>query len=136
MVFEAAGAAEAFLVARVALGGVLAFMGVNHFLNADQLVGYAESKGVPLAGLAVPVSGGTLLFGGLGVALGVVPTLAAGALVVFLLVTTPLMHDFWAVPADQQQTEMTAFLKNVGLFGAALVLFALSAVPWPYALGL
>ncbi|MDL5360686.1 DoxX family protein [Halalkalicoccus sp. NIPERK01] len=126
--------AELFLVGRILFGGVLAFTGLNHFLDTESMVGYADAKGVPAAGLAVPVTGGMLVFGGLGIALGILPTLAAGALVVFLLVTTPLMHDFWAVPEDQRQSEMTAFLKNAGLLGTALVLLALSATAWPYAL--
>jgi uncharacterized membrane protein YphA (DoxX/SURF4 family) len=82
----------------------------------------------------IPISGGVLLFGGLGVAAGVLPTLAAGALIGFLLVTTPVMHDFWAVPEEQQQGELINFLKNVAMTGAALALLAISTTAWPYAL--
>jgi uncharacterized membrane protein YphA (DoxX/SURF4 family) len=84
----------------------------------------------------VPVTGGMLVFGGLGILLGVFPTLAAGAVVVFLLVTTPMMHDFWAAPEEDQMTEMTAFLKNVALFGAAVGFLALSGSSWPLAVGI
>lgn len=35
---------------------------------------------------------------------------------------------------EQRQAEMTHFLKNVTLFGAALVFVALSGTIWPYAL--
>jgi len=132
-VFGSETADLAFLLGRVLFGLVLAFNGLNHFMMADGLAGYADAKGIPAAGFMVPFTGGLLLFGGLGVAAGVVPTLAAGALIVFLVVTTPVMHDFWAVPEDQQQSEMTNFLKNVALLGGALVFFALSATPWPYA---
>jgi hypothetical protein len=46
------------------------------------------------------------------------------------------MHDFWTVEdPGEQQTEMTQFLKNVTLAGAALGLLALGGVPWPYAVG-
>jgi len=124
----------AFLLGRVLFGLVLAFNGLNHFMQADQLAGYADAKGIPAAGFMVPFTGGLLLLGGLGVAAGVAPTLATGALIVFLVITTPTMHDFWSVPEDQQQSEMTNFLKNVGLLAGALVLFALSATPWPYAI--
>ncbi|MGM0605585.1 MAG: DoxX family protein [Halobacteriota archaeon] len=126
---------ELFLLARLLFGGVVAFMGVNHFVNADDMAGYAEMKGVAAPTLSVPFTGGMLVFGGVGVALGVAPTIAAGALVVFLVVTTPLMHDFWAAPDDQRQGELTAFLKNVGLLGMAIGLLALSGSTWPYSLG-
>jgi putative oxidoreductase len=132
-----AGGEVAFLLARVVVGGVLAFMGLNHFLDADAMSGYAEAKGLPAPKLAVLGSGGTLLFGGLSVALGVFPAIGAGALALFLLVATPTMHDFWSFDDPEQvQAEMTNFLKNVALLGAALGFLALSAVEWPYAVGL
>jgi uncharacterized membrane protein YphA (DoxX/SURF4 family) len=132
---DAGDAGLALLAARLLFGLVVASMGVTHFQNVEQMSGYAEAKGVPVASLAVPFTGGMLLFGGLGIAAGVSPALAAGAVAPFLVVTTPVMHDFWAVPADQQPSEMTAFLKNVTMLGAALGFLALSAVPWPYAVG-
>lgn len=133
-VFDAPFAAELFLLGRLLFGGVLALTGLNHFLDSEAMSGYAEAKGVPAAGLAVPFTGGMLLFAGLGIAFGLVPGLAAGAVAVFLLVTTPLMHDFWAVPDEQRQSEMTHFLKNIGLLSAAVALLALSATAWPYTL--
>ncbi|TQQ80122.1 DoxX family protein [Halonotius roseus] len=132
--FDGALTGELFLLGRLLFGGVLAFNGLNHFLDAESMAGYAGAKGVPAPGLAVPVTGGILLFGGLGVAAGVLPTLAAGALVVFLVATTPVMHNFWAVPEEQKQGEMINFLKNVAMTGAALALLAISTTAWPYAL--
>ncbi|WP_439026470.1 DoxX family protein [Haloarchaeobius sp. DT45] len=126
----------ALLVARVLVGGVLAFMGVNHFLNTEDMAGYAQMKGVPAPGLAVTFSGGILVFGGLSLVLGAYPVLGAGALAVFLLVTTPMMHDFWTMDdPEQQQNEMTAFLKNVVMLGAVLAFLVLAGTEWPYAVG-
>ena len=133
---DAGSAGLAFLVARVLFGVVLAFMGLNHFMNVDQMAGYAEAKGIPAGRLSVVFSGGMLVFGGLGIAAGVYPALAAGAIALFLIVSTPTMHDFWAVPEDQQQSEMTNFLKNVTMLGAALAFLALSGAAWPYAVGI
>ena len=131
--FDGPLAGELFLLGRLLFGVVLAFMGLNHFLNVGEMAGYAEMKGIPAPKAAVTVSGGALIFGGLGIAAGFLPAIAAGVLIAFFAVVTPTMHDFWAVPEDQQQTEMTNFLKNLALLGAALVLFALSPVAWPYA---
>ncbi|ELZ82241.1 DoxX family protein [Haloferax larsenii] len=126
----------AFLLARVLFGAVIAFMGLNHFMNTDQMAGYAEMKGLPAPRLGVVFSGGMLVFGGLGIAAGVLPGVAAGAIILFLLVSTPMFHNFWAVPEEQQESEMTSFLKNVVMLGGALVFLALSSVSWPYAIGL
>lgn len=128
--------AEAFLIGRVLFGSVLAFMGLNHFQDVGGMTGYASAKGIPFPRAAVLLSGGTLMIGGLGLALGIFPTVAAGALVGFFVVSTPTMHDFWAAPEGEVQAEMTNFLKNVSLLGGALVFLALSGTDWPYAVGI
>ncbi|MFA9518036.1 DoxX family protein [Halopenitus sp. H-Gu1] len=133
--FDAPLSGELFLIARILFGGLMAFMGLNHFLDVENMTGYAEMKGLPAPRLSVTFSGGMLIAGGLGIAIGAYPILAAGALVVFLLVSSPTMHDFWAVPDDQKQSEMTNFLKNIELLAASLAFLALGAIEWPYAVG-
>ncbi|MFW6321759.1 MAG: DoxX family protein [Halohasta sp.] len=134
--FEAAGAGELFFLARLLFGGVLAFTGVNHFIDTDAMAGYAEFKGLPAPRASVLVSGGLLVFGGLSLVAGVYPTIGAGGLAVFLLVSGVTMHDFWAADEADKQTEMTQFLKNVYGAGAALAFLVAASVPWPYALGI
>ena len=136
MALDAGLAAVFLLVGRVLFGGLLAFQGLNHFLDLEGMSGYAEMKGIPAPRFGVIASGVMLVFGGLGILAGVYPALAAGAIAVFLVVTTPTMHDFWAVPEEQAQDEMVNFLKNVELLGAALVFLALSGEPWAYAVGI
>jgi putative oxidoreductase len=133
MVFDTPGAGLAFLLARVLFGAVLAFTGLNHFQNAESMIGYAQSKGIPMASIGVPVSGGLLMAGGLGIVLGVYPTLAAGALAVFLVGATPTMHDFWNAPEEQYQNEFNNFLKNVALLGGALAFLVVASETWPLA---
>jgi uncharacterized membrane protein YphA (DoxX/SURF4 family) len=136
MVVESAAGEVAFLLARVLFGGVLAFMGLNHFSGVEGMAGYAELKGIPAPTFSVIASGVMLVLGGLGIVLGVAPVPAAGALATFLLVSAVTMHDFWAVPEDQAQDEMTGFLKNVALAGGALGFLALGGQTWPYAVGI
>ena len=135
-VFASPGSGELFLLARVLFGGVLAFMGLNHFVNLGDTAGYAGTKGVPAPRLAVAFTGGLLVLGGLSVVTGAYVVVGAGALALFLLASAVGMHDFWTVEdPQQQQTEMTQFLKNVTLAGAAIGLLALGGGSWPYALG-
>lgn len=136
MALDAGAGAVLLLIGRVLFGGFLAFAGLNHFLDAGEMSEYAASKGVPAAGLGVITTGTMLVFGGLGVLFGAYPVLAAGSVATFFLIVTPMMHDFWAVPEDQQEEEMTNFLKNVELLGAALVFLALGDQAWGYALNL
>jgi len=124
------------LVGRVLFGLVLAFMGLNHFQQRDSLAGYAEQKGLPAPGLAVVASGVVLVAGGLSVASGIYPLLGAIALAGFLLVAAVTIHDFWAVPEDRAQDELTQFLKNVALAGGALIVAAIAGQSWAFSVGI
>ena len=48
----------------------------------------------------------------------------------FLATVSPVMHDYWKVPSEQQMTESINFMKNMALLGAALSLFGMKE-PWP-----
>lgn len=122
-------------VARLLFGGVIAFMGLNHFLQREQMAGYARHKGVPAPALAVPASGAVLVLGGVGIVVGAFPFVSAIAIAAFLVASAVLMHDFWAVDADRKQDELTQFLKNVVMAGGALALGALGLQGWTLSLG-
>ncbi len=132
---ESGIAAVALLVGRVLFGGLLAVQGLNHFTGTEEMAGYAQAKGLPAPRFSVLASGGLLVAGGLALVVGVLPGVAAGAIALFLVVSGVAMHDFWAVPEDQQQDEMVQFMKNIELAGAALVFLAVSTLEWGYALG-
>jgi putative oxidoreductase len=76
---------------------VLIFLiaGPNHF--AKQTIAYAASQGVPLASLAVPLSGILALAGGLSVLLGYRARVGAWLIALFLVLVTFMMHKFWIV---------------------------------------
>jgi putative oxidoreductase len=136
MALDAGLAGILLLIGRVLFGGLLVFQGLNHFMNAEQMTGYAQAKGLPAPGFGVVASGVLLVAGGLALILGVYPAVAAGALAVFLLASAVIFHDFWAVPDEQAQDEMVNFLKNVELAGAALVFLAISGEAWAYTVGI
>jgi putative oxidoreductase len=49
---------------------------------------------------------------------------AALGLVVFLIVITPIFHNFWSAPEAEKMMQQINFVKNLGLIGAFLFLFA------------
>lgn len=108
------------LVARLLYGSVLVYTGINHFQNAESMIGYAESKGVPEADLAVPVTGAMLVGSGVGIVLWRLPRLAAATAVAFFIGVTPTMHDFWNFEGDERQSQRNNFLKNMAMLGAAI----------------
>ncbi|MDY6765161.1 MAG: DoxX family protein [Halobacteria archaeon] len=102
----------------------------------EEMTGYAAHKGVPAPGVAVVVSGAILVAGGIGIIVGAFPVLSAGAIAVFLTVSALTMHDFWnSGDPEEQQSEMTQFLKNAALTGGALILLAIGGANWPFAVG-
>lgn len=109
-----------FRLGRLLYGGVLAFMAIDNFRNMDERIGYAESKGAPMAESSVPAASAALLGGGVGIALWRLPRLAAVSAASFFAGVTPMMHDFWNQEGQERTQEQFHFLKNVALLGAAL----------------
>jgi uncharacterized membrane protein YphA (DoxX/SURF4 family) len=97
------------------------------------MAGYAESKGVPAAKLAVEGSGALMALGGLSLLTGYKPKIGPALITAFLAGVTPSMHRFWSEADPQQrQAEMINFMKNVALVGAAMIA-ASHPEPWPVA---
>ncbi|HAV10942.1 MAG TPA: DoxX family protein [Candidatus Moranbacteria bacterium] len=120
-----------FAVGQILFGGFFILNAFNHLTKLDGMSAYAKSMGVPMPKLAVAGSGLLILFGGLGVLLGIYVKLAALMLVLFLLPVSFQMHAFWKISAPgQRMGEMTNFLKNMALLGAALMLLAIPASSW------
>ncbi len=122
----------AFLVGRIIVGVFWLFNAFNHFAQGKIMIPYAKSKGVPLAEIAVPGTGLLLLIGGLSFLTGLYPTIGIAALVLFLVPTTFIMHNFWAVQDPQMKmAEMVNFNKNLALLGFLLMSLLLPQ-PWPF----
>ncbi|ASU84206.1 DoxX family protein [Nocardiopsis gilva YIM 90087] len=116
------------LIGRVLFVIIFLTSAAGHLTQPKGMAGYAQSKGVPAPTAAVFVSGIVLALGGLSVLLGIWPDLGALLLVVFLVPTALLMHSFWQESeGEARQTEMIQFNKDIGLAGAALMLFAFFA---------
>lgn len=104
------------------------FAGLGHFSAAT--IGYAASQGVPLANLAVPLSGLMAIVGGISILLGYKAKYGAVILIAFLVPVTFMMHAFWGISDPmQQQMQMTMFMKNIALIGGALLIFAFGSGP-------
>lgn len=112
--------------------------GINHLVGRKALSGYAQSKGVPSPGIAVVGSGLLILFGGLGMLLGIYTQWAVAFLALFLVPVSFKMHDFWnAKEPMQTMMEMVQFTKNMALLGAAIMTLMIPApwvlsVPWHF----
>jgi putative oxidoreductase len=108
---------------------IFVMSGPRHFMS--QTIAYAASQGVPMASIAVPISGLLALLGGLSVLLGYRAKIGASMIALFLLGVTPMMHKFWAVSDPMMyQMQFVMFMKNLSMFGAALLISQVGSGPW------
>lgn len=62
------------------------------------------------------------LLGGLSVLLGIKEKLGAALLVLFLIPTTILIHQFWFIEGMAREVQITHFLKNLAILGGLLMI--------------
>ena len=121
----------------ILLGAIFIFAGANHVVHWQSAAARMTANGMAMedvlggggeilvhAMLALAVV--LMLAGGLSVVLGVFARFGALMLLAFLIPTTLIFHDFWMLSSDTalQQQEMIHFMKNLGLMGGLLMVFA------------
>jgi putative oxidoreductase len=117
------------LLARFLFVLIFLLSGPRHFLS--QTIAYAASQGVPMASIAVPLSGLMAFVGGLSILLGYRAKIGAWLIVLFLVCITPMMHKFWGVTdAMMYQIQFVMFMKNLSMLGGALLISQLGSGPW------
>ncbi|MFI7274409.1 DoxX family membrane protein [Streptomyces sp. NPDC049879] len=117
------------LIGRIVFALLFLLSAFNHLTRSGPLAAYAAGKGLPSPRLAVLGSGVLLLVGSLSLLLGVWPDLGALLLVVFLVPTALVMHNFWTVSdPGARANDMLHFQKDMALAGAALAMAGLFAV--------
>ncbi|WP_256300725.1 DoxX family protein [Haloarchaeobius salinus] len=107
---------------RTLFSATLVYMAIDGFRNNDKRVDIAEAKGLPMADVAVPVVTGMLLVANVGILLWRFPRASVGAVILFFLGTTPVIHDFWTMEGQERQANKVNFCKNVALLGGAMLL--------------
>ena len=86
--------------------------GPGHFTSGT--IAYAAGRGVPLASVAVPLSGILAILGSASIILGYKAKWGGWFLILFLVPVTLMMHNYWAMtdPAAAA-TNHIMFMKNL-----------------------
>ena len=124
----AASTADAFLlIGRVLIGWLFLVSSAGSggkLWNLAGFAGYLKALRVPapefwswIGALVEFVVGAALI-------LGVGTRYAALLCALFLIVATALAHRYWEYPAAQIGNQYNHFLKNLAIFGGALIIFA------------
>jgi putative oxidoreductase len=113
------------VIGRVALGAIFVISGLGKLTNWQGTLGYAGTKGVSAALLAIATA--LELLGGLSVIVGFKARWGALALVIFVVPVTLVFHNFWAAAPAEQQAQLVNFLKNLSICGGILIVLARGA---------
>jgi len=113
------------LPGRVLLSLIFIMSGIHKITAWGQTATGMEEEGM----VAVPLLlAGAIVFelgGGLSVLFGCGSRLGASALVIFLIPTTLIFHDFWAHEGQERQMQMIQFMKNLAILGGLLMVVGL-----------
>ncbi len=111
------------ILGKVIFGLYFLYSGFNHFKNEKMLTGYTKSKGVPYPRLAVLLSGAMMILGGLGFVLNTNIKESSILLIIFLVPTTFMIHNFWKESnQNNKMNDQINFMKNIALIGALLMI--------------
>lgn len=114
----------AALLGRILLAAIFVISGFGKITGFEGTAGYIASKGLPLPQVLTVIAILIELGGGLAIVLGWKTRWAALAVIVFMIVITPIFHGFWAAPSDEMMDQQIHFMKNVSILGGSLLLFA------------
>ena len=114
------------LVGRVLLCAIFLMSALgNKIPQFHHVAAYMASEGVPAPKVMLAGAIVFLLAGSLSIILGYRSRLGATLLLIFLLLATYFFHDFWTFDdAEARQQQMIAFMKNMALMGAMLMIMS------------
>jgi len=114
------------VIGRVLFAILFARSGYQHLKDQGMMVGYARAKGVPMPETAIPLTGVILILGAVSLALGIYADIGALLLLIFLVPTALIMHDYWAQEdPEAKAADSIHFYKDTALAGAAVIIFYL-----------
>jgi len=123
----AASTADAFLlIGRVLVGWLflVSSAGIGGKLwNHAGFLGYLKNLGAPAPEVSSWIGALVEFVIGAALILGVGTRYAALLCALFLICATALAHRYWEYPAAQVMAQYNNFLKNLAIFGGALLLF-------------
>ena len=114
----------AALLARALLAAIFIWAGFGKLTGFEGVVGGIAAKGLQMPTVLAAIAVAIELGGGLLLLLGWRARWMALLLVVFLLVITPIYHDFWNATGAQLTSQENNFMKNVAIMGGMLMVFA------------
>lgn len=112
------------LVGRILIAIIFLVSGIGKIGGFAGTAGYMASKGLPMAEvllvitIIIEIGAAALLI------LGFKARLGATLLFLWMIPVTFIFHNFWAMPAVEQQLQTIMFMKNLAIMGGLLFIMA------------
>ena len=115
------------VIGRVLLGGLFVIGGVRHFGELGPLTEACRARHVPLPWFSLVASSIFQIIAGAMLMIGLLVPWAALGLIIFTLVASFVMVDFWNQEGDRRQGSINVWLSNLALIGGLMIAAAQSA---------
>ncbi len=112
-------------IGRVLLGGIFVVAGLRHLLILPVLTAALEQRGVAAARAVLLAGTAFQIVAGAALVLGLFVTLASLGLILFTVVASFLLVNFWDKQGEERVALANAFQTNVGLVGGLMLTAAL-----------
>jgi putative oxidoreductase len=113
------------VIGRVLLGGIFVVAGLRHLLILPVLTAALEQRGVAAARAVLLAGTAFQIVAGAALVLGLFVTLASLGLILFTVVASFLLVNFWDKQGEERVALANAFQTNVGLVGGLMLTAAL-----------
>jgi putative oxidoreductase len=113
------------VVGRILVGGLFVVGGIRHFFVIPPLSSALAARGVPAARIALIGASIFQIAAGLLVMVGAYVAPAAIGLILFTIVASYLMLNFWDLEGPAREGALNGFQTNVAVIGGLLLVAAL-----------
>jgi len=115
------------LCGRVLLSAVFILGGIGKIFGFSMEEGFVAAKHLPLPAVALGIALVIELVGGLALLVGLYTKFTAWIVFLYMIPTTFLFHNFWAMQGPDRLDNMIHFEKNLAIMGGLLLLAAFGA---------
>jgi putative oxidoreductase len=109
------------IVGRVLLGGLFVVGGTHHFFSLPGITAAMTARGVPAARLVLIVGSVFQIVAGLLLMLGLCVAWASLGLVLFTLIASVMLLNFWDQQGAAREAARTGFQTNLAIIGGLLI---------------
>lgn len=118
------------LVGRILLALIFLMSGIGKIGGFAGTAAYMASKGMPMVEALLVITIIIEIGAAVILILGFKAQLGAAALFLWMIPVTLIFHNFWAMPAAEQQIQTIMFMKNLAIMGGMLLIMANGSGPY------